>query len=200
MRWTGMSYTDEPMQHAFDERSFDMQVILPRIASLSVFNPEGLLAELVKVLAEALHTDRITHVILEEESESILSVTHLGLESVPEEEVVAGKVILKAMTEGRAQIVGNMIELPDLASIRADDYKTNGCAVLPLCYHEVKLGALCLSNLSATQVTGMLVQKRELDLFSDLVALLTVLQMQKAAANGDSKFEKLISRLTAQHS
>jgi LytS/YehU family sensor histidine kinase len=193
-----MSYTSTAMQHAFDERSFDMQVILPRLAALNVFNPEGLLSDLVRMLSEALHSDRITHSIVDSDSQRILAMAHVGMDTPLEEEVVAGKVILKAMNDGRAQIVGNMSEMPELSSVRSEDYKTNGCAVLPLSFRGVKLGALCMSNLSATQVTGLLVQKREVDLFTEFVSLLTVIQMQRDAANGNNDFEVLLGKIAEQ--
>lgn len=162
-----------------DLRSFDLRAILLRTAELDVHQPQQFGIQFISALARELSIDRITHSIVSRQGE-LLHISQIGM-NVEAELKTAGKMITKAIETKEPLVLKNVREHPELTALWADDYRTNSCAVLPMLYRSMALGALCLSNLTEKQVQGMQMQRAELNQFMHLAGFVTALQVQALA-------------------
>lgn len=173
-----------------DLRNFDLRAILLRIAELDVRQQQQFGNQLIAALSRELSIDRLTHTVVARDGR-MLQISQMGMTSPPETMEAAGRLITMAIQGGQPVVLKDVREQPELDALRAEDYRTNSCAVLPLIYRGSTLGALCLSNLTEKQVLGMQMQRAEVAQFIALCGLLTALQVQALIASGHPSPDEL---------
>jgi GAF domain-containing protein len=166
-----------------DLRSFDLRAILLRTAELDVRAQQQFGNQFVSALARELSIDRLTHSIVDREGQ-IQHFSQIGMTNPPDVMSSAGKLIQRAISQQEPIVLKNVREHPDLTALWADDYRTNSCAVFPMIYRNLVLGALCLSNLTEKQVLGMQMQRAEQNQFIHLAGFITALQVNALASMG----------------
>jgi len=176
-------------------RTFDLRSILRAFTHLNVIDIDNFSAQLVRTLAENLSTDRVTHLVIDHATNRILGSNHVGYALPAEEAQTAGRLMERALTEDRPLTYRDIREHPEAASDRADEYSTNACAVLPLKYQGIRIGALCLSNLTEEQVVAMQLQSEDLELFMALAAQYTAFIVAYSAAQGNQRMREVLAKV-----
>jgi GAF domain-containing protein len=169
-----------------DLRSFDLRAILLRTAELDVRQPQQFGNQFVQALARELSIDRLTHSVVDRAGQ-IVQLSQIGMTNPPDVMSAAGKLMLRVIEKQEPLVLKNVRDHPDLTALWADDYRTNSCAVFPLLYRNLSLGALCLSNLTEKQVLGMQMQRAEQQQFIHLAGFITALQVQALAQGGGAQ-------------
>jgi hypothetical protein len=176
-------------------RTFDLRAIISAIVKINIYANKPLGDQICKVLSDFLGTDRITFALIDHNTNQVLVSYSLGFRLPHGLELTAGKLMTKALAEGKPQVYGNVRDYPDLTAMWADDYRTNACCVLPVIYQGIRMGALCMSNLTEAQTAAMRVQTRELELFGALMGLISAFQAGYLAAKGDKQMQLVVQRL-----
>jgi len=159
-----------------DLRNFDLRAILLRTAELDVRQPQQFGNQFVSALSRELNIDRLTHSIVSREGQ-IIHLSQIGMTNPPQDITTAGKLIQRVIAQQEPLVLKNVRDHPEMTALWVDDYRTNSCAVFPLIYRNLALGALCLSNLTEKQVLGMQMQRAEQNQFIHLAGFVTALQV-----------------------
>lgn len=146
------------------EWSVDLAELSIELAKLDPTKPHVLGQRLVSTLAEGLHTDRVSLLLIDPHCPAITGAFFTGFPAEPRAWNESTKIIEMLCHERQPLVFPDIHQHPHLLAPWASRYKTDACAVFPLMHGRRLLGALCLSNLSSRHLTLLEASAAQLDL------------------------------------
>lgn len=156
------------------EAQLDLSGLSLELARLDPSDCTQLGQALVQVLATHLRIDRASLALFHPRSASVVKSYYTGFDTPLDEWDKPGIVLAYMRAERKPLLLHNIREHPELVSQRADNYKTDACAVFPIIWNRRVIGALSLSNLCTRHIMALENAGDQLDLVISQVRQLTV--------------------------
>jgi len=152
------------------------------LANLDPLHASTLGERIVALIAEFLHTDRVSLILLNRRQSSPPKAFSAGVKLTSRELNRSTKIMDKVRKEKRPLLMYDIRQHSELLSPWADDYLTDAFAVYPLRRGQRVIALLCISNLSAQQLMFLENASSQLELIIAQMLQLSVLLLKEPSA------------------